>query len=259
MLVSNNFAYVQARLQARHGKRPDSATWSQLDSTIDVPGLIHLVRSTSLASWMDSVQPTPDVHVLERTLRHRWLRHIDTVAGWSPQHWRNAIRWVGTSILLPSLHHARSGNAPPQWTADDPTLLTTLNEPSNEVSLHFKGLPISTLINSAPDQPLSTVWYNLWRSLWPSSSKQVYQELQKLMETVETHHTELATLKPTANTAKSRSKLRHELKRGFRRGAQTPSAVFCYLGLCALDLQRLRGNLVTRALFPRQPEMHQWQ
>ena len=37
----------------------------------------------------------------------------------------------------------------------------------------------------------------------------------------------------------------------FRRAALSPAAAFAYLGLVLLDLERLRGELLRRAVFPR--------
>ena len=36
-----------------------------------------------------------------------------------------------------------------------------------------------------------------------------------------------------------------------RRAAAEPAAAFVHLALCALDLERLRGELLRRALFPQ--------
>ena len=48
-----------------------------------------------------------------------------------------------------------------------------------------------------------------------------------------------------------RAILDQSLTAAFRRHSQQPAAIFCHLGLVALDLERLRGGLVRRAVFPR--------
>jgi hypothetical protein len=49
---------------------------------------------------------------------------------------------------------------------------------------------------------------------------------------------------------KLRGELAAALTRLFRRHAQSPVAIFCHLGLTALDVERMRGGLTSRSLFP---------
>jgi hypothetical protein len=37
----------------------------------------------------------------------------------------------------------------------------------------------------------------------------------------------------------------------YRRATSNPAAAFIFLALCALDMERLRGELLRRAIFPR--------
>ena len=256
---TGDFAYVQARLQARHGQRPDLATWSRLEGAIDVPGLIHLARSTSLAPWVDSLRGASGVHSLERTLRHVWLNYIDAVAGWSPRAWRSAVRWTGALTVLPGLRHTLAGGDAPDWLREDPDLAPVADPLGPATPGRFKNLPFPALMNATSDVSLPQVWQDIWQSLWAPCSGRATRELLKLTGLVEGHTAELAIVDAAASSADSLNRLERGFCRIFRRGAQTPAAIFCHLGLCALDLQRLRGNLVTRALFPAQPDLHQWQ
>ena len=54
---------------------------------------------------------------------------------------------------------------------------------------------------------------------------------------------------PQEASAPYRRDLAQTVTRLFRRHGGTPVAVFCHLALVALDLERLRGDLVRRALF----------
>jgi hypothetical protein len=68
-------------------------------------------------------------------------------------------------------------------------------------------------------------------------------------------------LAPTAEDvppAQRREPLAHAFNRYFRRWSGSMSAVFCHLGLIALDAERLRAGMVLRTLLPRTEGRPQW-
>lgn len=256
---TSDFAYVQARLQARHGLRPDAATWTRLEGAVDVPGLLRLIEGSCLAPWVDSLHETTDVHSLERALRQVWLNYVNAVAEWSPPGWRVAIRWIVVLLILPAMQHKRSGGAFPPWLQTDVNFRFLSDEFSHQIPRPFRGLPVASLQNATTEVSLSKAWQEVWRSLWPARSDRIARDLLSMVNLVEHHWDELGALDPPFSSAERLYALERDLHRRFRRGASTPVAIFCHLGLSALDLQRLRGNLVTRALFRDQPSLHQWQ
>lgn len=256
---TSDFAYVQARLNARHGLRPGPATWSRLEGAVDVAALLHMARATTLAHWIDSVRVTSDVHTLERTLRQVWVQYVNLVASWSPPAWQQAIRWTGVLVILPALQHARADREQPTWFDEDPYLRIGSTAAAYATPPLFRGLPVAELRSAAAAATLEQGWLKSWRALWPASSAPVTRKLDNLASLVEGHRIELAGLDPGVGTANTLIALERGFRRLFRSGSQSPAAIFCHLGLCTLDLGRLKGNLVTRILFPQQPELQRWQ
>jgi hypothetical protein len=67
--TSNQFAYVQARLQARHGQRPSEDRWRLLESSPDLASYLQGARSTSLRPWVVHLPAESSTHQVERSLR----------------------------------------------------------------------------------------------------------------------------------------------------------------------------------------------
>jgi hypothetical protein len=86
-----------------------------------------------------------------------------------------------------------------------------------------------------------TVWHELWPETPPA--------LAAFDRRVAAHLARFPELALDA-TWPARQALALDLARLFRRHAAGPVAVFAYLGLLALDLERLRADLLRRALFP---------
>ena len=61
--MTSRFNYVQARLQARHGARPDEERWRLLESTTDMGGYLQQARNTGLAPWVQVLTPQMDALV----------------------------------------------------------------------------------------------------------------------------------------------------------------------------------------------------
>ncbi len=91
-------------------------------------------------------------------------------------------------------------------------------------------------------------WYAHWRTLWPKDATE-RRALAALAETVKAHVARLERSGPQDASAPYRRELAQTITRMFRRHGGTPTAAFCHLALVALDLERLRGGLVRRALF----------
>lgn len=194
------FAYAQARLQARHGSRADDATWRALEASHTAAHYVAMARSGPLAAWIDGLDETGDAHRIERHLLVRWGRAVDEIARWLPARWRPALRWFGTLPTLPQGEPARSG------------------------------------------QRASAEWLERWRELLPSDAGDhvLMQRPAVLL---------LPRLGgPGAGRAFADESGRYALLALFRRHAGSAVAVFAYLALAALDLERLRGGLVVRVL-----------
>lgn len=260
-----DFAYGQARLQARHGRLPDDSTWQALVSSRTMAHYLAQARSGPLAEWADELGDGSNAHQIERQLRRRWHRLVDEVARWQPVRWRAATRWFATLTDLPLIDGAmREGPSLP-WLQDDERL-NGLARPGLTGSAHIQPGPTPPRLGG-PEGPsasaelapfmvrgadgrlprAASVWLDRWQRLVPPSGADVRLArrpaellLPRLMDA-------------DGARAADDAATRHALQRLFRRHAGTAVAVFAHLARVVLDIERLRGGLVTRCVTPPDP------
>ncbi|GAB0057260.1 hypothetical protein SIID45300_01584 [Candidatus Magnetaquicoccaceae bacterium FCR-1] len=223
------FARLQARLQARHGERLTAAQWNRLVGVVSLEAFLARARETSLVTWLEGVDPRGDVHHLEERMRLAWIRHVERVAGWTPEAWRDAVRWWA---VLPDLEVAA-------WRA-------RRSGPDHAWFARLEGLERLEMPADVTD-PFAW-WIEAWRDHWPDggADERTWSALTRLARQV------VATLgagEPAGSTDWIGAQPRVLLERQFRKQALRPGAVFIHLGLAALELLRLRGALCRRALF----------
>lgn len=219
--------YAQARMQARHGDRPDEAVWRQLDSYRGFAEYLTALRSTGLAAWVTGIDVADGPHAIERTLRRHWRAACAELARWLPPEWRAATGWTAALIDLPARAHLAQGGAAPDWMAQD-----------------------AGLAAAAPADPATRdrhAWLAAWRARWPTNDAEQARQLQRLTARVEDHLAQLAAGDP-ATAGEARRALGREVTHLFRACAGQPAAAFAYLLLQALDLEHLRAELLGRAL-----------
>ena len=117
MALTAKFAYLQTRLQARHGIRNDAVAWRRLQGSVDFANYLQLAQQTALRPWVMSLHPAQDSGEIEQTLRRQFRDHIEEVAGWAPAPWRPAIRWARRLPDLPALRHLLAGKPAPSGCA----------------------------------------------------------------------------------------------------------------------------------------------
>ena len=93
-------------------------------------------------------------------------------------------------------------------------------------------------------------WLNQWRTKWPRMRRPHRDALEALISIFATHHRLMQDSDPEADGWVLRAQLAESLARSFRRHTEQPAAVLSHLGLIGIDLERLRGALLRRALFP---------
>ena len=96
---------------------------------------------------------------------------------------------------------------------------------------------------------VAAAWAREWRRLWPRVSGAAGRHLESLVAEIAAHVAHFALLTP-AETWPARRALRERLGLRFHQRVLEPASLFVYLALVLLDLERLRGELLTRALFP---------
>ena len=245
MSISPAWSYVQARLQARYGERLDEADWRALEAARSLDQFIDRSRATSLRRFTERLNAGMSSHAIERALRTAWRDYVAELAGWSAAEWRPAIAWTAPFPDLPVIDGLLRGEAS-NWAQHDAGLAQFLQRDPRVVS---EKSPLKALL-PAPKRELTLParWYAHWRSLWPQGSAE-RRVLTTLTETIKAHIARLDRAGLQDVNASYRRDLAQKVTRMFRRHAGTPVAVFCHLVLVALDLERLRGDLVRRALF----------
>lgn len=253
MSVTASFAYVQVRLQARHGGRPDKAVWRHLQGTSDFANYLQLARHTPLRPWVATLDPGQGSDEIEAELRRLFRRHVDEVAGWVPPAWRPAVLWVRRLPDLPALQYLLGGEPVPAWLQDDAELRDMGCLPvASRLELMVKSDCNIFLTASQAGEPLPDAWLSHWRTLWPRTARQDHG-LEALGNTL--HHYLRVLQADSCDSVQRRCEtLQIQLVSAFRRYSFQPAAVFSHLALTALELARLRGDLLVRQLFATNTE-----
>ncbi len=248
-----DFAYGQARLQARHGDRPDAACWRRVSGVGDLLHFLQSARASPLRPWVLHFTDRTVVHEIELSLRRQFSRHVTEVANWQPDRWRSSVRWVTRLGDLAALQHLLLGEPTPSWMTADPGLRAfAADEPAARRDALEQSDCAPLLAAWRRGRPLTEAWLGEWRKRWPPAPKLQTLALERLAGRARGG---FGTLQERGGEA-GRAALEAALTGEFRRNTLKPGAAFAHLGLVALDLSRLRGELVRRALFPEPVEEH---
>jgi hypothetical protein len=242
------FAYVQARLQARHGMRPDERVWRRLESVGELGAYLQVARNSTLRPWVAGLHAEHGAHDIEFTLRQQYRRTVDEVTQWMPAGWHGPVSWVRRLPDLPALQYLLTGDAAPGWLRNDPELrLFAADTPELRVQALQSSDYAPLLRDWQGGEPLYASWLEHWRRLWPEASRLVIglETLARLLR----RHLGALSLYSGSSSAPLQETLLRELNRAFRRYSFQPAAAFAHLGLVALDVQKLRGQLLQRAVF----------
>jgi hypothetical protein len=248
MSLRASFAYVQVRLQARHGMRPNEALWRSLQGTSDFANYLQLARNTALRTWVATLDPEQGSDEIEGELRRLFRRHVNEVGGWVPPAWRPAVLWVRRLPDLPALQYLLGGEPVPDWLQEDAELRDMGCLPVDARREVMERSDCSVfLMASQTGESFPNAWLSHWRTLWPGSARHD----RGLEELASAMHQYLRVLQDdSCGSVQTRCEALHmQLISAFRRYSFQPAAVFSYLALTALELARLRGELLVRQLF----------
>lgn len=246
---SAHFAYVQARLQARHGVRPNELEWRRLHSIGDLGNYIQVAQKGALNQWVVGMNVNTTAHEIELTLRERYRAYIDELSNWLGHDWHAAVLWTKRLVDLPALNHLLSGLPAQNWMHDDPELKPFIQSNENLRNEAFLNSDCAGFVQARQNQLRFTdVWFSEFQKLCPVNiARQAgFQRLWKAFSNRIQTQCDL----PDESTAIARDSLEEELIASFRRYSSTPPALFIHLALIALDMEKLRGGLVHRSLFP---------
>ena len=239
------FAYAQARIQARYTRLPTEDDWQRLAPARTLPSFLEDAREGVMRDWVKGFSGQSDAHDLEVGVRTLVRETVDELAGWLPEPWRPAMLWTRWLPLLPLLdHQARTGSAPP-WLHRDPGLQGLLTDGLTDPG-KLRGAGAGALAD-APAEPAAT-WVMEWQRLMPPGKRSFLRHLDELVGLLGKH---LAVFREARSESawEVRKALRGRLALLLHRHLLQPAGPFIFLGLTALDLERLRGELVSRALF----------
>jgi len=249
-----NFAYMQARVQARHGMRPDAPVWPQLQGAAGLGNYLHAAQRTTLSPWVSGLHVTHGSHEIEHALRRQFRTYIDLVAHWLPTRWADSVHWIRQLPDLPALQHLLSGESAPAWMLEDARLRLFASENSavrTEAMLDsdWRYLVLAQQRGVA----LGDAWIENWQRHWPGPAR-LRAGMTHLGGLFQAHIKALHAI-PRGSTPLQRESLMRQLQAAFRRYSFQPAAACAHLALVALDLEKLRGELVSRALFPDAAEV----
>jgi len=244
-----HFAYAQARIQARFAALPPETEWQRLAASRTLVSFLEDARSGSLRDWVKGFSGQSDAHDLEAGIRALHRENLAEVAGWVPEPWRDALVWVRWLEVLPVLAHLRSGGVMPGWAAGDPLAHALSAGDAGQDARLLDDSGALSLLESRED-PVA-VWIAEWQRRWPPCSREASRALTALRALLMGHLDAFRRAEPESAWS-LRRELRERLRLRFHQQMLQPTIPFIYLALTALDLERLRGALVTRALFPGQ-------
>lgn len=255
MSETPRFAYSQARLQSRHGDRLDAAGWRRLAGVGDLLQLLQTARAGALRPWVLTFTEHTDMHGMELELRRRYREYVLSVTSWQPAAWRDAVRWTRRLPDLAAIRHLLSGETVWPWMRKDEALLPFVAEQKQARIEALRASECAPLVQAwQADETLLDGWLAHWRELWPDRARRLCAPLERL-STLLRQHVDVVALAPSGREADGETeRLHHYLEVGFRRYTRQPATAFFHLGLIAVDMAILRGELARHRLFdvPRQ-------
>jgi hypothetical protein len=246
MRSAAQFAYAQARVQARYARLPSDADWQHLAGVRGLAGFLEEARAATLGEWVKPLSGLSDSHDIEAGLRALYREHVEEVAGWLPEPWAPAVWWTRWLVLIPLFERLARGERLPGWVGRDHDLHGLLDEAGELDPERLRRDGAEALL--VPGGEPAFTWLKEWRRRWPPG-KSAYLRNLAALETLLARHLADFRRSPPESAWASRNQLRTRLSRLFHRRLSQPAGVFIYLALVLLVLERLRAELVGRALF----------
>jgi hypothetical protein len=245
--------YAHARLHARHGQRLGEVDWRRIEALRDFAPMLETARATALRPWLLGLGAASTAHDVEAGLRGRWRELVGEVAAWMPAAWQACVQWCRVWPDLPVLQHLARGGAPAAWLHDDAVWRDlAAAAPQERMAVLGAGAYAALAPAWVAPQALARLWWDEWQRRLPGSrslGSEGDQLLLLLQRTLRDHRQAFEQAAPTQGW-QQRAALRARLALLWRRAALDPAAAFIHLALAALDLERLRAELLRRILFP---------
>lgn len=250
------YAFGQARIQARHGRRPGPESWRRLDAIGDFAHYVQAVHATGLEPWVTHIGPTTGAHQIEIAMRERWRGQVHEAAQWAPRAWRPAVRHISALVDLPAVQHLLEGKPAPAWIGRDPLLAPAATDDPAARHAALRAAPGLRAVADAWRQGVdpATAWDRQWHASWQAVSRSERAGLREVehqaRELSATQHSPGDGGHPGLALGRALEPEEHRAVRIVHQRALTPAAVFAYLLLVWMDFLRLRAGLVRRRLLP---------
>jgi len=234
------FAYMQARIQARHGERLSAEQWQQLEASRDLGHCLQLLHQTSLRGMVRHLSPEDLPASWERSLRRDWNRYVDQVSAWAPEKWREMLYWLHLLPVLPGIAHVLAGRDPLPWMQQDDFFLPLDMSNSERFRNSLQASPWGALLPQLQTGHPVLAWLNALHTVFPRGEQESWTQLLGIWSRIEGHLFE---------SPESRSSWREGLEKEFisliRKQARTVFSLLGHIGLVSLDTQRLRAKLLS--------------
>ena len=240
--------YAHARLCARYGERPDEPAWRRIEHVRDFPAMLDAARTSALRDWTAGIASVSTPHEIDARLRELWRVRVDEVASWMPAAWQPATRWCAVAVDLPMLAHLARGGAAMPWMRDDAMLREMCEGEVAGPGSAPRGAHAPLLSAWAEPDRLGVAWRaEYWRRV-PRAGRGEASLLDEFARALKLHLRAFNDVSLRDGWPLRRA-LQARLAALFRRAVLDPAAAFIFLALLALDLERLRGELLRRAAF----------
>ena len=283
MAKDARFAYLQARLQARHGDRPSPDDWRVAESSADLSHYLEAIRRSALKRWVGDLNHEMEPETIERQLRATWRDAVDETASWAPEEWRPAVEWLRWLPDLPAVEHLLRGAKVAPWMRTDPVMRDiAFDEPTRRREALAETALAPLLPPDAPEKPdlqsglaggdgavgdgappanpathAAAAWLTELQRRLPAAGRDPDGPLADIVALVDTH-IETMRSSDAPGGRRLRNTLAEQLARRFRRGAGTATALFSHLLLDGLELERVRAGIMARRLMPERTEGRSW-
>ena len=241
-------AYAQARIQSRYGERADAGVWLKLHNIYDLGSYLQTAQQTALRPWVLGLSSTHSSHDIELALRQKYRHHVDEVASWMPANWQRSLQWIRRLADLPLLQYLLAGGEPLEWMKSDPEISDfTADDPQQRVQA-IREAGNGALVDSwQRSGSMLPGWLLQWNSLHPKSMyhDRGLKPLEKLLQ----QQMQLETTQQGIALPTDYEIILDRLRLIFRRYAFQPAAVCAYLVIVAIDLHRVRSDLMQRLFF----------
>lgn len=246
---AGSIEYAHARLWARNGERPDEKDWHRLEVAREFSALLDTARVLPMVgNWIAGIAPDGNAHEVEAKLRGAWRALVAEVAGWMPDEWQSAVRWCAALVDVPVAQYLAHGGPLLPWMLRDPVYRDMKYDgPGIAPDL---GLLAGLALEWRRPEARAAAWQAEWSRRIPRVAFADDASRRDLERAFAMHFRRF-----DAATIRDGWPLRRALQARllvlFRKSMLEPAAAFIFLSLCALDFERLRGELLRRAAFPR--------